>query len=168
MSTPIRVLGLDPGLRHTGWGVVIADGARLSYVAHGVISAPTDLPLSDRLRTVFDGVQDAIRAHAPAMAAIEETFVTQNGQSTLKLGHARAAAMLAAATMGLDVGEYAAREVKKAIVGTGAADKHQMQMMIQRLLPSAGKVPADAADALGVAIVHAQSHRMRALVRGAA
>ncbi len=167
MTSAIRILGLDPGLRHTGWGVITRDGPRLRHVAHGVISADAALPLSERLCVVFAGVQAAIAAHTPDMAAIEETFVTRNGQSTLKLGHARAAAMLAAATLGLDVAEYAARLVKKAVVGTGSADKHQMQAMIQRLLPTAGPVASDAADALAVAITHAHMGHI-ARLRGAA
>lgn len=154
MSNVIRILGLDPGLRRTGWGVIVIDGARLKHVAHGVIAPDEKAPLTERLLTLFEGVSALIAEHAPDEAAIEEIFVTANGASTLKLGHARAAAMLAAARAGLPVGEYAARLVKKAIVGAGGADKTQVAYMVARLLPTAGSPTADAADALAVAITH--------------
>ena len=157
----IRILGLDPGLRRTGWGVVACEGSRLTYLACGVIKPGERLPLSERLLAVFEGVAAVIAAHAPEEAAIEETFVTANGSSTLKLGHARAAAMLAPARSGLSVAEYAATVVKKAVVGTGGADKTQVAFMIRRLLPAAGDVSADAADALAVAIAHAHARKMR-------
>lgn len=164
MTNAIRILGLDPGLRRTGWGMIIVDGARLSHVAHGVICPPDTLPLSERLLCVFEGVVAVIEAHAPDEAAIEETFVTANGQSTLKLGHARAAAMLAPARAGLGVAEYAARLVKKSVVGTGSADKDQIAFMVRRILPGCGDATADAADALAVAIAHAHARRARALL----
>ena len=163
MTNAIRILGLDPGLRRTGWGVVILDGARLSHVAHGVIAPNDRAPLSERLLVLFEAVLEVVEAHAPHEAAIEEIFVTANGSSTLKLGHARAAAMLAPARAGLPVAEYAAREVKKSVVGTGAADKAQVAFMVRRLLPTAGDATADAADALAVAIAHAHARRMRRL-----
>ena len=163
MTNAIRILGLDPGLRRTGWGVVILDGARLSHVAHGVIAPNDRAPLSERLLVLFEAVFAVVEAHAPHEAAIEEIFVTANGSSTLKLGHARAAAMLAPARAGLPVAEYAAREVKKSVVGTGAADKAQVAFMVRRLLPTAGDATADAADALAVAIAHAHARRMRRL-----
>ena len=163
MTNAIRILGLDPGLRRTGWGMVVLDGARLSHVAHGVIAPNDKLPLSERLLVVFLAVLEVVEAHAPHEAAIEEIFVTANGSSTLKLGHARAAAMLAPARAGLPVAEYAAREVKKSVVGTGAADKTQVAFMVRRLLPTAGDATADAADALAVAIAHAHARRMRRL-----
>ena len=161
MSNAIRILGLDPGLRRTGWGVIVVDGARLSHVAHGVITPPETLPLSDRLLAVFEGVVAVVAAHAPHEAAVEETFVTANGSSTLKLGHARAAAMLAPARAGLLVAEYAAKVVKKSLVGAGGADKTQVAFMVRRILPSAGDPSADAADALAVAIAHAHARRFR-------
>ena len=161
MTNAIRILGLDPGLRRTGWGVVTVDGARLSHVAHGVIAPRDDLPLSERLLTLFLAITKVIEAHAPHEAAIEETFAIANGASTLKLGHARAAAMIAPANAGLSVAEYAAKVVKKAVVGTGAADKTQVAFMIARLLPTAGSPTADAADALAVAITHAHARRAR-------
>ncbi|HEX8233496.1 MAG TPA: crossover junction endodeoxyribonuclease RuvC [Caulobacteraceae bacterium] len=163
MPTAIRILGLDPGLRRTGWGVVAVEGARLSHVAHGVIRAPEAAPLSERLHAIFQEVAAVIAAHAPHEAAIEETFVTANGASTLKLGHARAAAMLAPACARLPVAEYAALVVKKAVVGTGSADKAQVAFMVRRLLPACGDATADAADALAVAITHAHHRRLRRL-----
>lgn len=162
-NTAIRILGLDPGLRRTGWGVIVVEGSRLSHVAHGVIAPNDKADLSDRLLHLFEAVGDVIATHAPHEAAIEETFMTANGQSTLKLGHARAAAMIAPARAGLVVAEYAAKVVKKAVVGTGGADKDQVAFMIARLLPMAGAPTADAADALAVAIAHAHARRARVL-----
>lgn len=161
MTNVIRILGLDPGLRRTGWGVLDIDGARLRHVAHGVIAPADTLPLASRLLCLFEGVSAVIALHAPDEAAVEETFMTANGASTLKLGHARAAAMIAPARAGLLVAEYAAKVVKKAVVGTGGADKHQVAFMIARLLPAAGGATADAADALAVAIAHAHARTAR-------
>lgn len=160
MTNAIRILGLDPGLRRTGWGVVALEGSRLSHVAHGVITPADKAPLSERLLAVFQAVAAVIEEHGPHEAAIEETFMTANGQSTLKLGHARAAAMLAPAQAGLAVAEYAAKVVKKAVVGTGGAEKDQVAFMIARLLPTAGNPSADAADALAVAIAHAHGRHL--------
>ena len=168
MNTTIRILGLDPGLRRTGWGVIAVDGARLSWVAHGVIAPPEKADLSVRLLALLEGVGAVVAAYGPDEAAIEETFVTANGQSTLKLGHARAAAMLAPAQAGLMVAEYAAKVVKKAVVGTGGADKDQVAFMIARLLPTAGGPTADAADALAVAIAHAHARTLRRRLGAAA
>jgi crossover junction endodeoxyribonuclease RuvC len=161
MAIPIRILGLDPGLRRTGWGVIAVEGSRLAHIAHGVIAPPTDLPLSDRLLSLFDAVAEVIVAHAPHEAAVEETFVTANGQSTLKLGHARAAVMIAPAKAGLLVAEYAAKVVKKSLVGVGGADKSQVAFMVARLLPAAGPTSSDSADALAVAIAHAHARTAR-------
>lgn len=163
MANAIRILGLDPGLRRTGWGVIAVDGSRLTWIAHGVIVPNDKAPFSERLLHLFDGIGAVIQTHAPQEAAVEETFVNNNPQSTLKLGHARAAAMIAPAKAGLTVAEYAAREVKKCVVGTGGADKTQIAFMIARLLPAAGSPTQDAADALAVAITHA--HSRRALLR---
>lgn len=163
MMNAIRILGLDPGLRRTGWGVIAVEGSRLTWIAHGVIAPDDKAPFSERLLCLFDGIGEIIAAHAPHEAAVEETFVNSNPQSTLKLGHARAAAMIAPAKAGLAVAEYAAREVKKCVVGTGAADKTQIAFMIARLLPTAGSPTQDAADALAVAITHAHSRRTRSL-----
>ena len=163
MNMPIRILGLDPGLRRTGWGVIACEGMRLSHVAHGVIAPNDKLPFAERLLILFQGVCQVIEAHAPDEAAIEETFVTANGSSTLKLGHARAAAMIAPASLGLPVAEYAAREIKKAVVGTGSADKGQVAFMVARLLPACGALTSDSSDALAVAIAHAHARTVRRL-----
>jgi crossover junction endodeoxyribonuclease RuvC len=161
MANTIRILGLDPGLRRTGWGIIVVEGSRLTHVAHGVIAPNEKVAFSDRLLHLFEAVSEVIMTHAPQEAAIEETFMTANGQSTLKLGHARAAAMIAPARAGLIVAEYAAKVVKKAVVGTGGADKDQVAFMIARLLPTAGSPTADAADALAVAICHAHARKAR-------
>ncbi len=163
MTNAIRILGLDPGLRRTGWGMVAVDGARLSHIAHGVICPRDDLPFSERLLFLFEAVAAVVAAHAPHEAAVEEPFVTANGSSTLKLGHARAAAMLAPAQAGILVAEYAAKVVKKSVVGTGSADKTQIAFMVRRLLPTAGDPTADAADALAVAIAHAHARKLKRL-----
>jgi crossover junction endodeoxyribonuclease RuvC len=166
MTNAIRIIGLDPGLRRTGWGVVACEGARLVHVAHGVIAPPEKGEFAGRLLFLLEALNEVIAAHAPHEAAVEEVFVNTNPASTLKLGHARACALIAPAKAGLPVAEYAARLVKKSIVGTGAADKDQIGFMIRRLLPTAGETTADAADALAVAITHA--HLRRANLRGAA
>ena len=159
MTNAIRIIGLDPGLRHTGWGVIVCTGARLSHVAHGVVSPPADLPMAARLLHLLEGLRRVVVEHAPDEAAVEEVFVNVNPASTLKLGHARAASLLAPAEAGLPVAEYAARLVKKAVVGGGSADKTQIAFMVRRLLPAAGPVSADAADALAVAVTHAHLRR---------
>lgn len=166
MSGAIRILGLDPGLRRTGWGVIACEGSRLSCVAFGTIAPPPSAPLSDRLLAVLSEIDAVIAKHGPHEAAAEETFMAENAMSALKLGHARAAAMLAPARAGLPVAEYAARLVKKSVVGTGAADKTQVAAMIRVLLPGTG-AKADAADALAVAICHAH-HRTSRKLSGAA
>ena len=161
MSNAIRILGRDPGLRNTGWGVISVEGSRLSHVAHGVIKPDHALPLAERLTILYDAVFAVIAEHRPDEAAIEETFVNNNPSSTLKLGHARAAAMIAPSKAGLIVAEYAATVVKKAVVGTGGADKAQVAFMIKRLLPTSGEAKADAADALAVAICHAHARTLK-------
>lgn len=161
MNAPIRILGLDPGLRRTGWGVIACDGARLSHVAHGVIAPKDSLAFAERLLVLLNGIAEVIALHAPHEAAVEETFMNDNARSALKLGHARACALLAPARAGLPVAEYAATVVKKAVVGTGGADKAQIGWMIARLLPAAGRTTADAADALAVAIAHAHVRTAR-------
>ena len=161
MNTPIRILGLDPGLRRTGWGVIACEGARISHVAHGVIAPNDKLAFAERLRILFVEIEAVIAAHAPDEAAVEETFMNSNAQSALKLGHARAMALVAPARAGLPVAEYAATVVKKAVVGTGGADKAQVGWMIARLLPTAGKTASDSADALAVAIAHAHARTAR-------
>lgn len=151
----MRLIGLDPGLQRTGWGVIVMAGNRLSHVAHGTIAPSTDLPLAERLLRIHDGLMAAIKLHRPESAAVEETFVNVNPTSTLKLGVARGVALLVPAIAGLDVAEYQPAEVKKSIVGTGGADKKQVQAMVQRLLPGIEIKGADAADALAIAICHA-------------
>jgi crossover junction endodeoxyribonuclease RuvC len=151
----MRVIGLDPGLRHTGWGVIDVAGNRLTHVADGVASAPADLPLGERLVALFRQLGEILERFRPDEAAVEETFVNRNASSTLKLGVARGVVLLAPAERGLPVSEYSANLVKKSVVGAGHADKTQVQMMVRRLLPGCAVVKADAADALAVAICHA-------------
>ena len=160
------ILGLDPGLGTTGWGVIAAEGNRLSHIANGQISTDAKMPLGERLVMLDRALVDVLREHTPAAAAVEEVFLNVNPQSTLKLGQARGVILLAAAKSGVVVGEYAARLVKKAVVGTGGADKTQVHAMVARLLPGVKISGSDAADALAVAITHA--HHMasqRALSR---
>lgn len=159
----VRILGLDPGLRRTGWGVITIEGARLTHVAHGLIAPKESLPFSERLLFLFEAISALVAEHEPDEAAVEETFMNNNAASALKLGHARAMALVAPARAGLPVAEYAATVVKKAVVGTGGADKDQVAFMIARLLPAAGGVTADAADALAVAIAHAHARTARGL-----
>ncbi len=166
-SGAVRILGLDPGLRRTGWGVVEAAGSRLSHIAHGVIAPKDTLPFAERLAFLYDAIEALVAAHAPHEAAVEETFMNENARSALKLGHARACCLIVPARAGIAVAEYAATVVKKAVVGTGGADKTQVGFMIRRLLPTAGETTADAADALAVAIAHAHARTVRGL-RGAA
>jgi crossover junction endodeoxyribonuclease RuvC len=149
------IIGLDPGLACTGWGVIAAEGNRLSHVANGQVRTDAKAALPARLVALEAALGAVIAAHAPEAAACEEVFLNDNPQSTLKLGQARGVILLALAKSGLSVGEYAPRLVKKALVGTGAAEKAQVHAMVQRLLPAARIAGADAADALAVAITHA-------------
>jgi len=151
----VILIGLDPGLGTTGWGVIAAQGNRLSHIANGQIRTDSAAALADRLVLLHDMLTDIFLTHRPDGAAVEEVFVNANPQSTLKLGQARGVVLLTAAKAGLDVGEYAARLVKKAVVGTGAAEKAQVHAMVARLLPGVAITGADAADALAVAITHA-------------
>ena len=155
MNSPRIILGIDPGLRHTGWGIVAQDGNRLSFIAAGRISPKPELPMTARLLTLAEGIAEVVRVHAPTEAAIEETFVNKNAHSALLLGQARGSAILALAQNGLTVAEYSANRIKQSITGHGHAEKTQIQMMIGILLPGSGKLAADAADALAVAITHA-------------
>lgn len=152
---PHRIVGLDPGLRATGWGIIDTHGNRLQYVAHGVIRTSSQTRLSQRLTALFQDLLEVMVTYQPHSAAVEETFVNKNPNSTLKLGMARGVVLLAPAHHGVCVGEYAANRVKKAVVGVGHADKTQVANMVQRLLPTSGGVTEDAADALAVAICHA-------------
>ncbi|MFG1423658.1 crossover junction endodeoxyribonuclease RuvC [Roseixanthobacter liquoris] len=163
----IRILGLDPGLRRTGWGMIEAEGSRLSFIACGTILPPEGAAMAVRLATLYRELCAVVAAHAPDEAAVEETFVNMNPASTLKLGQARGVVMLAPAQAGLAVAEYAALLVKKTVVGAGRAEKAQIRMMIGVLLPKATPQTEDAADALAVAITHAH-HRGAAALRRAA
>jgi crossover junction endodeoxyribonuclease RuvC len=151
----VKILGLDPGLGTTGWGLIEADGNRLSHVANGQIRTDAAAPLARRLATLADQLEALIGDSVPAAAAVEEVFTNQNPQSTLKLGQARGVVLMCAARAGIDVGEYAPRLVKKAVVGIGNAEKAQVHAMVSRLLPGVKIAGADAADALAVAITHA-------------
>ena len=151
----MRVLGLDPGLGTTGWGLIEADGNRLSHIANGQFRTDASAPLPKRLAALAEQLEALIAEHRPDAAAAEEVFVNANPQSTLKLGQARGVALMCAARGGIDVGEYAPSLVKKAVVGTGRADKAQVHAMVARLLPGVKVAGPDAADALAVAITHA-------------
>ncbi len=157
----IRVLGLDPGLRFTGWGVIGQEGSRLIHLADGVIATSAEAPVATRLRVLHDALAALIATHRPEEAAVEETYVNRNGQATLKLGYARGIALLAPALAGIAVAEYGAKSVKRAVVGTGGASKEQVAMMVRRLLPGAAPARLDAADALAVAICHAHHRASR-------
>jgi len=158
MTDTIRILGIDPGLRHTGWGVVEQTGTRLAHVAHGVVKPPTDAPLAQRLAAIFSAVSGLVIEHRPHLAGVEETLVNVNARAALLLGQARGAAMAALAREGVEVAEFAPRKIKLSVGGTGSADKTQIAFMVARLLPRAGKMTSDAADALACAICAAH-HR---------
>lgn len=158
-QVPRRILGIDPGLRTTGFGVIDQLGQRLSYVTCGTIKTPAEGSLPQRLKVIMDGIREVIAAHQPDVAAIEIVFVNVNPQSTLLLGQARGAAICGAVSQGLDVGEYTALQVKQAVVGYGKAAKEQVQHMVVRLLNLPGIPGSDAADALAVAICHAHGSK---------
>lgn len=153
------IIGLDPGLGTTGWGVIAKSGNRLTHIANGQVKTDPASPLSERLVTLDRELTDVILHHRPDSGAVEEVFVNANPQSTLKLGQARGVCLLALARAGLPVSEYATRLVKKALVGTGGAEKAQVQAMLKVLLPGVKLTGADAADALAVAIAHAHMIR---------
>ena len=155
----LRLIGLDPGLRRTGWGVIEVDGSSLVHVASGEVVSTVKLPLSARLSQLFDALSGVIEAFSPEEAAVEETFVNKNPSSTLKLGQARGAVMLAPAQAGIPVAEYSANLIKKSLVGNGHADKRQVQTMVGVLLPGAKPKSVDASDALAIAICHAHHRR---------
>jgi crossover junction endodeoxyribonuclease RuvC len=167
MTRPIRILGIDPGLRRTGWGMVVIDGNRLSYVACGSLATDGKAALAVRLLSIHDGLRQVVSDHAPDEAAVEATFVSKDGSATLKLGQARGIAMLVPAIAGLPVAEYAPNLVKKTIVGAGHCEKAQIRMMIGVLLPKASPQSDDAADALAIAVCHAH-HRQSAVLKVAA
>ena len=163
MATLVRIIGIDPGLRRCGWGVIESEGNRLRFVACGTLTPSVSVALAERLAELHRGLQALIELHQPHEAAVEETFVNSGARSALQLGQARGVALMTPATMGLPVGEYAANLVKKSVVGTGHADKAQVQMMVKALLPTADFHGADAADALAIAICHAHHRGMNAL-----
>jgi crossover junction endodeoxyribonuclease RuvC len=162
----VRLLGLDPGLRFTGWGVIDVDGNRLRHVGDGVIATDNSDAVPERLKLLHDALAALLERLRPDEAAVEETYVNRNGAATLKLGYARGVALLAPALVGVPVTEYGAKSVKKAVVGTGGADKDQVEMMVRRLLPGALIRRADAADALAVAICHAHHRGTKLLWAG--
>lgn len=162
----MRIIGVDPGLNNTGWGVIEQVNNALSYVASGVIKSGTDLPMAQRLWTIDNELDKVIALYKPETSAIEETFINKSGASSLKLGMARGVAFLAPARAGLDVGEYSANHIKKSVVGAGHADKKQIQMMVKVLLPKADFKSADAADALAIAICHAHNYGMKRTLAG--
>lgn len=167
MSGMIRILGLDPGSRATGWGLVDCAGSRLVFVAAGVIRPSRALSRAGRLAAIHAELMTIIADHAPAEAAVEETFVNASPRDALVLGEARGAALLAPAGAGLEVAEYAANTVKKSVVGRGHADKAQVQAMVRVLIPASGAQAADAADALAVAICHAHHRNALKIARSA-
>jgi crossover junction endodeoxyribonuclease RuvC len=164
IRSPVRILGIDPGLRRTGWGVIEVEGNRLVYIGCGSVEPPEDLPLSSRLLAIHEGLATVLGDFRPLEAAVEQTFVNKDGVATLKLGQARGVAMLAPAMFGISVSEYAPNQVKKTVVGAGHADKNQIMVVLKVLLPKAEPKSADAADALAIAITHAH-HRTSAAMR---
>jgi crossover junction endodeoxyribonuclease RuvC len=159
----VRILGLDPGLRNTGWGVITIEGSKLSYLACGVVTSDADLNLALRLKQLYDRLTEVVETWNPDEVAVEETFVNKDPQGTLKLGQARAMSLLVPALHNIPVAEYGANQVKKTVVGVGHADKHQVLAMVKVLLPKADPKKADAADALAIAIAHAHQRKARAL-----
>ncbi len=155
----IRIIGVDPGLRNTGWGILEVLGSRLAYVASGIVHSNARMPLATRLRELHEGLAGVISEYAPIEAAVEETFVNRDPQSALKLGQARGIALVVPALAGLPVAEYAANLIKKTVTGTGHAEKAQIAMMVRTLLPGSDAQGADAADALAAAITHARVRR---------
>lgn len=154
MTTARRIMGLDPGLRNTGWGIIDVLGNRLSYVAHGVAKSDAKTDLATRLHDIYEAITKIIDQYQPHEAAIEEVFVNKDPLATLKLGMARGVVVLAPKTRGLIIGEYSANKVKKAVVGAGHAKKDQVEIMVKTLLPNCLDATKDAADALAVAICH--------------
>ena len=163
MGRPIRILGIDPGLRRTGWGLIEVDGNRLIYIACGSVATSDKVSLAERLVTIHDGLVKVMEEFTPEEAAVEATFVNKDASATLKLGQARGVAMLVPAARGIPVAEYAPNQIKKSVVGTGHAGKQQIHHMVRVLLPKSRAASADAADALAVAICHA--HHRGSLLR---
>jgi crossover junction endodeoxyribonuclease RuvC len=167
MGRPIRILGIDPGLRRTGWGMIAIEGNRLMFLACGSVGTENGAALAMRLLAIHDGLRRVVEEHSPDEAAVEATFVNKDATATLKLGQARGIAMLVPAIAGLPVAEYAPNLVKKTIIGVGHGEKGQIRMMIGVLLPKADPRTHDAADALAIAVTHAH-HRQSVLLRAAA
>ncbi|MGE4368496.1 MAG: crossover junction endodeoxyribonuclease RuvC [Burkholderiaceae bacterium] len=151
----MRILGIDPGLKRTGFGVIDVDGPRLGYVTSGTIVVPRDQDLAQRLKVILDSIREIVHSTQPGVAAMEKVFLNRNPASTLLLGHARGAAMCALADLSLEVHEYSALQIKKSVVGSGRASKEQVQLMVQHLLSLNGLPAPDSADALAGAICHA-------------
>ncbi len=164
MGSMIRIIGIDPGLRRTGWGVIDTDGVRLIYVGSGVVTSQADDDLGVRLLSLHSGLRAVIAQHVPQEAAVEETFVNDNAKATLKLGQARGIAMLAPAQAGLKVAEYAPNQIKKTVTGVGHGEKAQVAAMVGLLLPKANPKSPDESDALAIAICHAHHRQSRALL----
>lgn len=163
MAQMVRIIGIDPGLRRCGWGIVDSDGHRLRFVAAGTITPPVKGDLAVRLLALHEALKKVIELNRPDEAAVEETFVNQGPRSALTLGQARGVVLMTPAALGLEVAEYAANLIKKSVVGSGHADKAQVEMMVQTLLPGARVDGADAADALAIAICHAHHRQIRQL-----
>ena len=163
MAETVRIIGIDPGLRRCGWGVIESTGNRLSFIAAGTVTPPTDIELAERLVILHRELTQVLDAYLPHEAAVEETFVSAGARSALQLGQARGVVLMTPALRGLPVGEYAANLIKKSVVGTGHAEKAQIQMMIKILLPTAEYKGADAADALAIAVCHAHHRAIRKL-----
>jgi crossover junction endodeoxyribonuclease RuvC len=167
MARPIRILGIDPGLRRTGWGMIAIEGNRLMFLGCGSVATENEAALAMRLLAIHDGLRRVVEEHAPDEAAVEATFVNKDAAATLKLGQARGIAMLVPAIAGLPVAEYAPNLVKKTIIGVGHGEKEQIRMMLGVLLPKADPRTHDAADALAIAVTHAH-HRQSVLLKAAA
>ncbi len=163
----MRILGIDPGLQKTGWGVIESSGNSLKFIGSGLVKTNSKLELSERLSALHFGLSAVIDEFKPAEAAIEETFINKNPASALKLGQARGVLLVVPALKGLSVGEYSANKVKKSVVGSGHAAKQQMGMMIRTLLPACGTISEDEADALAVAITHAHYRVLSKTISGA-
>jgi crossover junction endodeoxyribonuclease RuvC len=163
MGRRVRIIGIDPGLRRTGWGVIDSDGVRLGFVACGSVLSEDGESLGARLRQIFDGLSEVLARLEPREAAIEQTFVNRDATATLKLGQARGIALVVPALLGLEIAEYAPNAVKKSVIGAGHGDKGQIRAMVKCLLPRASFDSTDAADALAIAITHAHCRSWRRL-----
>lgn len=163
MGHVVRIIGIDPGLRRTGWGVIESEGSALRFVASGTVTSSDKAQLSDRLRVLYEGLQAVLTSHMPDEAAVEATFVNKDAKATLKLGQARGIAMVVPALTGINVAEYAPNQVKKTVIGAGHGDKGQIRMMVKVLMPRAQFDTDDAADALAIAICHAHQRGAQTL-----